>query len=120
MPVLKIRNSDGSWQEVFGGSGSSANITVNGQGIDENGNITLDKSDVGIYTSSSEPVGAKDGDIWIDDDVVGDGDASSMIPEYTEDDYGKVLSVTSNGLIWVAMSGGGAVAELPNVMEASF
>ena len=34
----------------------------------------------------------------------------SSLPEYTESDYGKVLSCTADGLVWVEQSGGSGEA----------
>lgn len=51
--------------------------------------------------------------VW---ETVGGGNASgSNLPEYTEEDYGKVLSATSEGLVWVD-----ANTLLPDVEEATF
>ena len=93
MPILKIKNSDNTWQEVFGGTGGgggSADITVNNVAADETGNIILDKSDVGIYTSSSEPTGAKDGDIWInssDDEAIKILEGGTWAPVSSASDF---------------------------------
>ena len=72
MPILKIKNSDNTWQEVFGGTGG--------------------------------------------------GGGTDCIPSYTEADYGKVLSVTSSGLVWIEQNGGsgGTVEELPSALEVGF
>ena len=55
MPILKIRNNDGTWKEVFGGSGGIANVAVNGKSADEDGNITRSASPMIFSSNSMEP-----------------------------------------------------------------
>ena len=41
-----------------------------------------------------------------------------VIPEFTEADYGKVLSPGPNGLAWIIVEGGSS--DLPDAEEVSF
>jgi hypothetical protein len=68
MPILKVKDND-RWKEVLGGTGigsAGPEVTVNNISADAMGNIELDKSNIGIYVTQTEPVQVTDGDIWID------------------------------------------------------
>lgn len=68
MPILKVKYN-GQWEEVLGGAGigsTSPEVTVNNISADAMGNIELDKSNIGIYVTQTEPIQVTDGDIWID------------------------------------------------------
>lgn len=49
--------------------------------------------------------------IW---ETVGYEGSGDNIPEYTESDYGKVLSATADGLIWTEQTGGSGIITQPD------
>ena len=71
MPVFKIKNKDGSWQEVAGVSGHSHSVSQIVDFPDMSGFATEEYVDSkigiksGIYVGETEPADAVDGDIWI-------------------------------------------------------
>ena len=71
-----------------------------------------------IYVQEQEPENVKEGDVWIITST--DDESQSLeIPPYGEADYGKVLSPSADGLVWIEMTGGGT-AELPSAEEEAF
>ena len=71
-----------------------------------------------IYVQWEEPEDVVEGDVWIISSGDSDDQISLEVPPYTEEDYGKVLSPSADGLIWIEMSGGSS--NLPSAEEESF
>lgn len=71
-----------------------------------------------VYVQWEEPEDAVEGDVWIISSGDPDSYISLEVPPYTEEDYGKVLSPSAEGLVWIEMKGGGF--DLPQAEEDSF
>lgn len=100
MSVLKIKKN-GVWENIGVGNG---NVEV-GSIIDIDATLTQSGK-----AADAKIVGDRIGELsgvvdeiveYLEDNMEG----NSEIPAYTEDDYGKVLSATASGLVWVRQSG---------------
>lgn len=143
MAVLKVKNNNGSWDRIGGGSAINSKILVVTANLENN---TVDYSASEIRTafingrlpvlsiddrlaylitdksSDQYPIifnatflNTSNGEIFSGTIEVKEDKTLEMttitrqtVPAPTESDYGKILSASAQGLIWVENSGGGA------------
>jgi hypothetical protein len=112
MPVFKIKNKDGSWQEVAGVSGHSHSVSQIVDFPDMNGLATEEYVDSGLATR--QPVGdyALKSEIPTDDHINNLITAAAELPTVTTSDSGKFLRVSADGT-WAAET-------IPHIEEVAF
>ena len=144
MSVLKIKREDGTWEAIGGRSGESGVLIVtlinenkashtsieitdaisNGKlpVLDADGEWghliagTPENTDIAVFS-----INAVSGDGSISSTMFyidANGDCtitSAAVPVPTESDYGKFLSATPNGFVWITPIGGGNVPSAEGV-----